>query len=142
MKSDVLPLVTFANLQGMRQHRSSKTLTRNTEDSLANTVELDKVLQDCRAEKLTVELGDTVDLAATDDGQVRHAHVLGVPFFDERHARKPVAVAWELLLDGYAQIIREAAFCAQECGRTYPARTAYIASASQVNIHSNQFVVK
>ncbi len=65
----------------------------------ARSVELHEVLQDRRLEELTVQLSDTVDLAATDDSEVAHADLLGEALFDERHAREPVAVAGELLFD-------------------------------------------
>lgn len=46
-----------------------------------------------------MQLRHTVDLAATDDGEVSHADLPGVALLDERHPGEPLAVAGELLLD-------------------------------------------
>lgn len=46
-----------------------------------------------------MELGDTVDLEGTDDGEVGHADLLGSALLDDGHATDTVHVAWEALGD-------------------------------------------
>ena len=59
---------------------------------MITALELDKVAEDCRLEELAVELGHTVDLHGSDDGEMRHADVFGCAFLDDAHPRDAVIV--------------------------------------------------
>lgn len=71
----LLPLVTFPNLI-MIEVSSIHRILQN-ERSLLDTLKLDKVFEDGRADQLGVELSDTVDFAASNTCEVRHAYLLG-----------------------------------------------------------------
>lgn len=66
---------------------------------LAGSIEVNKVLHNRRPDEFTVKLGNSIDLVATNAGQVGHAYVLRVTFLDERHSGKAFAVFGEFLLD-------------------------------------------
>jgi hypothetical protein len=50
------------------------------------SLELDKVLEDSSLEKLTMQLGDTVDLEWTDNSKESHSDVFGVTLLNDRHS--------------------------------------------------------
>jgi len=67
---------------------------------LVLAIEVDKIPQDRRPDKLRVELSDTVDLIRADNSKVGHADVLRLAFLDQRHSRQLLLIARELALDG------------------------------------------
>ena len=64
-----------------------------------STFKLDKISEDGRLKKLTVELGDTIDLERSDNSEECHPDVFGRALLDNRHSGDAVCVIWPSLGD-------------------------------------------
>lgn len=59
---------------------------------------LDKVLEDRGFDEIRMELGDSIDLVRTDNGQISHTDHLGSRFLNNGDASEQLALLWELAL--------------------------------------------
>ena len=62
------------------------------------SIDLDKVFKDCGLDQVRVKLSYTIDLVASNGGEVGHLHHFRLGFFDDRNAPEHVAIVGELLL--------------------------------------------
>lgn len=67
-------------------------------------VDCNKVLEDGGLDEVGVKLCHAVDLVGADDGEERHAHHLGLGFFNDGYAAEDVSVVGEGLLHGLQEI--------------------------------------
>ena len=62
------------------------------------SIDLDKVFEDCRFDKVRMKLSYAIDLVASDGCKESHSHHLWLGFFDYRNTPEHVAVLGEALL--------------------------------------------
>lgn len=69
------------------------------------TLELDKVSEDGSLEKLTVKLGDTIDLERADNSEESHPDVFRRAFLDDRHSLDTIHVVRPSLGDLSEEVV-------------------------------------